>query len=182
MAASAAQHPWSWARGPSWWYLRVGEIVEEEGGELFVQQRAAVVPRHLPDAAAACRGVSAEPAGGRERASEGGGRREQGRREAEGGAQAQAAAGPLAAEAGPLGACASRGSSPHFPAPRLKPRSSPVVPSLEESACSRVTVPSLQPDSCAAMRAAPHFCQNESRCLSAGRVLRDNPLLRCWGN
>lgn len=54
---------------PRWLYLRVGEIVEEEGGELFVQQRAAVVPRHLPAAAAACRGVTAEPAGGRELAS-----------------------------------------------------------------------------------------------------------------
>lgn len=84
MAAPAAQHPWPWARGPSWRYLRVGEIVEEEGGELFVQQRAAVVPRHLPDAAAACRGVSAEPAGGRERASERG-RREEGARQAGGG-------------------------------------------------------------------------------------------------
>lgn len=128
------------------------------------------------------RGRGAKRGGGSERASEGGGRREQGRREAEGGAQAQAAAGPLAAEAGPLGACASQGSSPHFPAPRLEPRSSPVVPSPEESARSKVTVPSLQPDSCAAMQAAPHFCQNESRCLIAGRVLRGNLLLHCWGN
>lgn len=102
-ATSAAQHPWPQARGPSWSYLRVGEIVEEEGGELFVQQRAAVVPRHLPAAAAACGGVSAEPAGGREPASERR-RREEGAREAEGGALARAAAGPLAAGAGPRGA------------------------------------------------------------------------------
>lgn len=83
-AAPAAQHPWPLAHGPCWPYLRVGEIVEEEGGELFVQQRAAVVPRHLPAAAAACGGVSAEPAGGRERGREGG-RREEGARPAGGG-------------------------------------------------------------------------------------------------
>lgn len=127
-ATSAAQHPWPQARSPSWPYLRVGEIVEEEGGKLFVQQRAAVVPRHLPAAAAACGGVSAEPARGREPASERRRREGGGAKEAEGGAQAAAAAGPLAAGAGPRGARASRGSRPHFLASSVKPRCSPAAP------------------------------------------------------
>lgn len=100
---SRSSAPWPRARGPGGPYLRVGEIVEEEGGELFVQQRAAVVPRHLPAAAAACGGVSAEPAGGRERAGDGGRRgRERGRRRAELGPRLPQ--GPLAAGAGPRGA------------------------------------------------------------------------------
>lgn len=91
-AAPRGSAPSSLACVPSWQYLRVREIVEEEGRELFIQQRAAVVPRHLPAAAAACGGVSGEPARGRERASEresgrGGGRRQPGGR-VEGGARA----------------------------------------------------------------------------------------------
>lgn len=122
-ATPAAQHPWPRARGPSGPYLRVGEIVEEEGGELFVQQRAAVVPRHLPAAAAACGGVSAEPAGGRERAGDGG-RREEGAREAEGGAQAAAAAGP----AGCGGGAARSRSQPGVAPPLSCSRSGTVIP------------------------------------------------------
>lgn len=96
--------PWSLACAPSWQYLRVREIVEEEGRELFIQQRAAVVPRHLPAAAAACGGVSAEPARGRERASQRE-REEEGGDCLAGGWRAElgppAAAGGLAAGAGP---------------------------------------------------------------------------------
>lgn len=106
--------PGPWAYGPRRPYLRVGEIVEEEGRQLFVQQRAAVVPRHLPAAAAACGGINAEPARGRERASERA--REGGESEAGGRWRAElgpgAAAGPLAAGAGPRGARAGRGSHP----------------------------------------------------------------------
>lgn len=169
------------ARGRSRPYLRVGEIVEEEGGELFVQQRAAVVPRHLPAAAAACGGVSAEPAGGRERAGDGG-RREEGAREAEGGAQAAAAAGPAGCGGG-----AARGRCPpgggRAPAFLLQVWSRD--PSRQPPPAPRTAAdgaPSLQPGFCAAMRAAPRFCQSESRCLGAGRVRLNNLLLHGWGN
>lgn len=101
--------PWCLACSGRWPYLRVREIVEEEGRELFIQQRAAVVPRHLPAAAAACGGVSAEPARGRERAR----RREEAARRAGGGRSS----GPRLRQAGWLRGRGrvSLGSYPHFP-------------------------------------------------------------------
>lgn len=176
-AAPAAQPRWPRARGPRRPYLRVGEIVEEEGGELFVQERAAVVPRHLPAAAAACGGVSAEPAagvGGRARAAEGGGRSERGRREgAEPGRGCRRAAG---GGGGAARGGRPRGSRPPLPAPARRCaaagaaiRSRGPRPGRKAPAAGRLC-PSRRPAACAAMRAAQRSGRSESRCVSAGRV------------
>lgn len=146
---------------PSWQYLRVREIVEEEGRELFIQQRAAVVPRHLPAAAAACGGVSAEPARGRERASEraserGGGRRLPGGR-VEGGARAPGC-GRRAGCGG--GAARAWGRTPGFSCSEsgAETRSRSPPQGKKKAPAARWRCPGQQPGACAAMRAPPPYC------------------------
>lgn len=177
--------PTSPACVPCWQYLRVREIVEEEGRELFIQQRAAVVPRHLPAAAAACGGVSAEPARGRERASEQASEEEGGGCPA-GGWRAElgppAAAGGLAAGAGPREPGVA---PPAFPAPSLAQGPGLAAPRRGKKKKLRQPGGGARASSRVPAQQCGHpllTVRANHVALALGGPLPDNLLLHSWGN